>query len=244
MPFVPRDGPDSKDVYWYCCGPTVYDVAHIGHARNYVTFDIIRRVLEDYFGYNVTYVMNVTDVDDKIILRARRNYLMEQFLKKTNNKEEIIKLCCEACAKGIAKQVLNSILSVRSRVVPTRLTRKSVFLQNNVFREHSCNQRNLSMLQAGKVSTAEANLATAEKQGDTRKVKEFKDQLEGEKLKLSRIEADAARAQLLKNGQSPDHEGGDSTSIAMDFQDVISEHLDSEQGSSVTDKDIYRYALG
>jgi cysteinyl-tRNA synthetase len=79
--FVPRGGIDSKNVYWYCCGPTVYDSAHIGHARNYVTFDIIRRVLEDHFGYNVTYVMNVTDVDDKIITRARRNHLLATFLK-------------------------------------------------------------------------------------------------------------------------------------------------------------------
>lgn len=105
VPFVPREGPDSKDVYWYCCGPTVYDVAHIGHARNYVTFDIIRRVLEDYFGYNVTYVMNVTDVDDKIILRARRRHLMENFLREDHSKEAVINMCCEVCSKAIAKQV-------------------------------------------------------------------------------------------------------------------------------------------
>eukprot|EP00873_Tetraselmis_striata_P043036 jgi/Tetstr1/463300/TSEL_008224.t1 len=64
---------------WYICGPTVYDSAHMGHARNYLTFDIIRRVLEDYFGYNILYVMNVTDVDDKIILRARRNHLLANY---------------------------------------------------------------------------------------------------------------------------------------------------------------------
>ena len=79
VPFVPAAGPDSKQITWYACGPTVYDVAHMGHARNYLTFDIIRRVLEDYFGYNLLMVMNVTDVDDKIILRARRNYLLAQY---------------------------------------------------------------------------------------------------------------------------------------------------------------------
>lgn len=62
-------GPHSRQISWYTCGPTVYDSAHMGHARNYVTFDIVRRVLEDYFGYQCTFVMNVTDVDDKIILR-------------------------------------------------------------------------------------------------------------------------------------------------------------------------------
>jgi cysteinyl-tRNA synthetase len=73
VPFVPQAGPASKQITWYTCGPTVYDSAHMGHARNYVTFDIVRRVLEDYFGYSCLFVMNVTDVDDKIILRARRN---------------------------------------------------------------------------------------------------------------------------------------------------------------------------
>jgi cysteinyl-tRNA synthetase len=77
--FVPTGGAHSKQISWYTCGPTVYDSAHLGHARNYVTFDILRRVLEDYFGYNILFVMNVTDVDDKIILRARRTYLLKQY---------------------------------------------------------------------------------------------------------------------------------------------------------------------
>lgn len=103
--FVPRGGPGSKNVYWYCCGPTVYDSAHIGHARNYVTFDIIRRVLEDHFGYNVTYVMNVTDVDDKIITRARRNHLVAEFLKNDVNLEKVIDLCSDAIAQIVPGQV-------------------------------------------------------------------------------------------------------------------------------------------
>ena len=46
-------------------------VGMLGHARAYVTFDIVRRILSDYFGYDVFWVMNITDIDDKIILRAR-----------------------------------------------------------------------------------------------------------------------------------------------------------------------------
>lgn len=65
--FVTRKG---NVVDWYVCGPTVYDAAHMGHARTYVTFDILRRVLEQHFGYDVAYVMNITDIDDKIIARA------------------------------------------------------------------------------------------------------------------------------------------------------------------------------
>lgn len=89
VPFISAAGPDSKQVTWYGCGPTVYDSAHLGHARNYVTFDILRRVMEDYFGYNILFVMNVTDVDDKIILRARRNHLMQQFKQQAANVQEV-----------------------------------------------------------------------------------------------------------------------------------------------------------
>jgi hypothetical protein len=89
VPFVPAAGPTSRQITWYACGPTVYDVAHMGHARNYLSFDIVRRVLEDYFGYNCLMVMNVTDVDDKIILRARRNYLLAQYKASGKSAEQV-----------------------------------------------------------------------------------------------------------------------------------------------------------
>eukprot|EP00178_Gracilaria_changii_P010301 TRINITY_DN299_c0_g1_i12.p2 TRINITY_DN299_c0_g1~~TRINITY_DN299_c0_g1_i12.p2 ORF type:complete len:541 (-),score=98.02 TRINITY_DN299_c0_g1_i12:8008-9630(-) len=55
---------------WYTCGPTVYDDAHLGHARSYVSFDIMRRILTHFAGLNVVFAMGVTDVDDKILNRA------------------------------------------------------------------------------------------------------------------------------------------------------------------------------
>ncbi|XP_046461967.1 probable cysteine--tRNA ligase, mitochondrial [Daphnia pulex] len=55
---------------WYICGPTVYDFSHIGHAWCYVNFDIMRRIMEQYFNLNVVQVMNITDIDDKIIQKA------------------------------------------------------------------------------------------------------------------------------------------------------------------------------
>lgn len=51
----------------------------MGHARNYLTQDIIRRILRDYFSYDVKFVMNITDVDDKIILKARHSHLLEKY---------------------------------------------------------------------------------------------------------------------------------------------------------------------
>ncbi|XP_066902918.1 probable cysteine--tRNA ligase, mitochondrial isoform X2 [Halyomorpha halys] len=59
-----------KTVLWYCCGPTVYDSAHLGHACSFMHFDIMRRIMENYFGLNVVMVMNITDIDDKIITKA------------------------------------------------------------------------------------------------------------------------------------------------------------------------------
>ena len=57
-------------IRWYNCGPTVYDSAHLGHARTYVCLDIIRRVLTQHFRLDVLYALGLTDVDDKIIRRA------------------------------------------------------------------------------------------------------------------------------------------------------------------------------
>jgi cysteinyl-tRNA synthetase len=64
--FVPREG---KRVKMYVCGPTVYGLLHIGNGRTFMTWDVVRRYLEKR-GYDVTYVQNFTDIDDKIIARA------------------------------------------------------------------------------------------------------------------------------------------------------------------------------
>lgn len=61
----------DQRVAWYTCGPTVYDCSHLGHARLYMTVDIMQRVFRDMFDYDVVSCMNVTDIDDKIIARAK-----------------------------------------------------------------------------------------------------------------------------------------------------------------------------
>src|SRR5438445_8715132 len=72
---------DSKNVRIYVDGPTVYDDAHLGHLRNYFIWDQIVNTLRNEFGYEVTYVMNITDVDDKIIKRSRREYLFKKYIE-------------------------------------------------------------------------------------------------------------------------------------------------------------------
>src|SRR5580658_10342162 len=62
---------DPKNVRLYVCGPTVYDLAHIGNARPVIVFDVLFRLLRHLYGdAHVTYVRNITDVDDKINARA------------------------------------------------------------------------------------------------------------------------------------------------------------------------------
>jgi cysteinyl-tRNA synthetase len=61
---------ETGKVRMYVCGPTVYDQAHVGHAMSSIVFDVIRRYLE-YKGFQVDHVMNYTDVDDKVIIRAQ-----------------------------------------------------------------------------------------------------------------------------------------------------------------------------
>ena len=64
--FIPVE---QNKVKMYVCGPTVYDNAHLGHARCYITWDVLYRYLK-FLGYDVTYCRNVTDVDDKILKKA------------------------------------------------------------------------------------------------------------------------------------------------------------------------------
>ena len=101
--FTPVNG---RRVDWYNCGPTVYDSSHMGHARyvcslkvklrrglmsrNYLTQDIIRRILQNYFGYDVNFVMNITDIDDKVYqtsdTRADDRSSSEQENRTSSNK--------------------------------------------------------------------------------------------------------------------------------------------------------------
>ena len=78
---MPLD-PGGKKVGMYCCGPTVHDFAHIGNFRTFVFTDLVRRYL-DFKGYEVTHVMNITDVEDKIIRKVGESgETLEAFTKR------------------------------------------------------------------------------------------------------------------------------------------------------------------
>lgn len=77
--FIPLNG---NEVKMYVCGPTVYDFPHLGHARCYITWDVLYRYLK-FSGFDVTYCRNVTDVDDKILAKAdKQNSTQEEISQK------------------------------------------------------------------------------------------------------------------------------------------------------------------
>ena len=151
--FVPVHG---KRVGMYACGVTVYDLCHIGHARSAIVFDAIYRYLE-YRGYEVTFVRNFTDVDDKIIKRANEqgvNYktIAEKYIdefnvdmgkfglekpkfepKATEHISEMIQLISTLIEKGYAYQ-----------------SGGDVFFSVEKFKEYGkLSKRNLEEMQAG-----------------------------------------------------------------------------------------------
>ncbi len=121
-----------KTVRMYVCGVTVYDYCHIGHARSALVFDVIRRYLE-FSGYQVEFVKNFTDVDDKIIKRANErgvscNAITAEYIeayyqdmgklgirratnepKATEHMAEIIELASTLIQKGLAYQVAGDV---------------------------------------------------------------------------------------------------------------------------------------
>ncbi len=76
-----RQAQGKRKINLFVCGPTVYDFSHLGHARTYIIFDVIVKYLKEK-GYNVFYLQNITDIDDKIINRAKEKKISPQKLAR------------------------------------------------------------------------------------------------------------------------------------------------------------------
>jgi cysteinyl-tRNA synthetase len=117
--FVPLN-PAQKKIGMYCCGPTVYDYAHIGNWRTFVFADLVRRTLE-FSGYEVRHVMNITDIEDKIIKGVREN---KTTLREFTGKFETAFLddlkalnCTEPHAKPRATEYIAEIIALIEKLV-------------------------------------------------------------------------------------------------------------------------------
>ena len=106
----------DKQIKMFVCGPTVYDYAHLGHARTEVAFDVIARYLRSA-GYDVFYLENITDVDDKIIVRAVNEKTTPQIIAKRFEREflkdmkaiKVTSVSKRARASSFIKEIQNQI---------------------------------------------------------------------------------------------------------------------------------------
>ena len=159
--FTPLD-PAGKRVGMYCCGPTVYDFAHIGNWRTFVFADLVRRTLE-FSGYEVKHVMNITDVEDKIIQRVREN---QTTLREFTGKFEAAFLedlkalgCLEPHVKPRATEHIAEIIALIEKLVARGVAYKaadgSVYFSIDKYRGCGCCYGQLLKLNFDEMRTGE-----------------------------------------------------------------------------------------
>jgi len=159
--FTPLD-PSSKKVGMYCCGPTVYDFAHIGNWRTFVFADLVRRTLE-FSGYTVQHVMNITDVEDKIIKRIRENKTtLREFTGKfeTTFLDDLKALGCrEPHQKPRATEHIPEIIGLIEKLVARGVAYKaadgSVYFSIDKYRGCGCTYGQLLKLNLDEMRTGD-----------------------------------------------------------------------------------------
>jgi len=150
--FAPLD-PAGKKVGMYCCGPTVYDFAHIGNWRTFVFADLVRRYLE-FKGHAVTHVMNITDIEDKIIKGVRE---AKTTLPEFTGRYEVAFLedlktlnCREPHQKPRATEHIPEIISLIEKLIQRGVAYKaadgSVYFSIEKYRGCGCNYGQLLKL--------------------------------------------------------------------------------------------------
>ncbi|BDA41580.1 Cysteine-tRNA ligase [Coccomyxa sp. Obi] len=117
--FEPRAGQGNK-VSMYCCGVTVYDYSHVGHARVYCAFDVLFRYLR-HLGYDVDYVRNFTDIDDKIIARASESgedplQLSQRFIREFHTDMDALN-CLSPTSEPKATDYIPQMVDMIGRIV-------------------------------------------------------------------------------------------------------------------------------
>lgn len=144
-------------VRMYVCGMTVYDYCHVGHARVLVVFDVVYRYLKQ-LGYDVTYVRNITDIDDKIIRRALENgeefsALTERFIQAMHEDAEAIGVLqpdIEPKATDNIDEILSMIATLEKKSIAYRASNGDVYYSVKAFPEYGkLSHKNLDDLQAG-----------------------------------------------------------------------------------------------
>jgi cysteinyl-tRNA synthetase len=150
--FKPLD-PAGKSVGMYCCGPTVYDFAHIGNWRTFVFGDLVRRYLT-FRGYDVKHVINITDVEDKIIRRVRETQTsLREFTGKYETAffDDMKALgCLEPHVKPRATEYIAEIIALIEKLIARGIAYKandgSVYFSIEKYRGCGCQYGQLQKL--------------------------------------------------------------------------------------------------
>lgn len=141
----------------YVCGVTVYDYCHIGHARTYAAFDVIIRYLRSQ-GLDVTYIRNITDIDDKIIKRSNEqniafNVLVEQFIKAMHEDFSAIGLSepnKEPRATEFIPQIISMIQTLIANGAAYVASNGDVYYNVRQFKDYGClAHRDIDKLESG-----------------------------------------------------------------------------------------------
>ncbi|WP_105171737.1 cysteine--tRNA ligase [Pseudoalteromonas sp. T1lg24] len=148
----------------YVCGITIYDYCHVGHARTYVSFDVMNRFLR-HSGFDVTYVRNITDVDDKIIKRANENgeaidaltVRMTKAMHEDFDALNMLPADIEPTVTGHMDEIIEMIERLVEKNHAYVASNGDVLFDVSTFEQYgSLSQQDLDMLQAGtRVDVAE-----------------------------------------------------------------------------------------
>ena len=148
---------NPKKISLYACGPTVYDSPHVGNARSLVVFDVLYRILKVLYGSNVTYVRNITDVDDKIIEASHKNKMsIEEITNNVTNvfHENCKSLnCLEPSIEPKATEHIKGMIEMTTSLISKGFAyenRGHVYFSVNSFKDYGkLSNKNLNELKAG-----------------------------------------------------------------------------------------------
>ncbi len=236
----------KNKVTMYVCGPTVYDYGHLGHGRSAVAFDIIRRYLL-YRGYEVCFVFNYTDIDDKLIKRAWENNtsvqtLAEQFTRMYDEDYALLKILPPThrpLATEYIKEMISLISSLEKKGDTYIIPQDGVYYDIQKWQKYGqLSGQSLEQLRAG----ARVDIVEGKKHPEDFVLWKFKKQLEpswpspwGEGRPGWHIECSAMASALL----------GDTMDIHGGGQDLIFPHHEDEiaQSEAATGKPFARFWL-
>src|SRR3989344_3201068 len=148
----------KKLIKIYVCGPTVYDYAHLGHGRSAVVFDLLRRYLL-FKGYNIRFVSNYTDIDDKIIKRAKERNLTEKQLteemitayEEDYSKLNILKPDVQPKATEYIKEMISLIKKLEKNNYTYIISGDGVYYDISKFKDYGkLSHQKIEDLEAGK----------------------------------------------------------------------------------------------